>query len=224
MSSFIHLENIKKVYNGADGTVFALDGIDLDIDEGESVAIIGKSGSGKSTLMNILGFLDTPSEGIYTLDGEKTNTENTRILSEYRRKNIGFIFQNYNLIPTLSAYENVELPLIYRRIPASERKLKTEEALYKVGLSDRMKHKPYELSGGQQQRVAIARAIAVEPRIILADEPSGNLDPESSEMVISMLRSLSPEKTVIMITHDITAANRMGRKIGITKGKIEKKY
>ncbi len=224
MREIIKMSNIKKIYNTSCGKVHALDGIDISVNEGEAVAIIGQSGSGKSTLMNIIGFLDSASSGDYHLDGKLVSNLTETKLSTLRKTNIGFIFQSYNLIPTLNAFENTELPLIYRGVPSHIRKQRVETALEKVGLSDRMKHTPSQLSGGQQQRVAIARALASDPRIILADEPSGNLDPESARQITELLASLSGEHTVIMITHDIEAAKRMQRQITITGGKISKNY
>lgn len=224
MSEIIKMQDIKKIYDSSCGRVAALDGVDISISEGESVAIIGKSGSGKSTLMNIIGFLDSATSGSYSLDGKIVSNLNETKLSVLRRENIGFIFQSYNLIPTLNAYENTELPLLYRHIPSHIRKKKVEEALELVGLSDRLKHTPSELSGGQQQRVAIARTIAANPRIILADEPSGNLDPVSAESITKLLKSFAPKHTVIMITHDTEAAKRMSRQITISNGKILENY
>lgn len=224
MAELIKMINIKKIYNSGCGTVAALDGINVSINEGEAVAVIGQSGSGKSTLMNIIGFLDSATSGEYLLDGSLVSQLNESRLSSLRRDNIGFIFQSFNLIPTLNAFENTELPLIYRKVPSHIRKKRVLDALEKVGLTDRIKHTPSELSGGQQQRVAIARAIAAMPRIILADEPSGNLDPASAKQVTELLRSFAPEHTVIMITHDIDAAKRMPRQITIKEGKIIKNY
>lgn len=223
MSTLIEMKNIKKLYHTGGHNVAALDGIDLKINEGEAVAIIGQSGSGKSTLMNIMGFLDSATSGEYFLDGVSVGSRKEGRLHSLRRDNIGFIFQNYNLIPALTALENTELPLIYRNIPAAERKKRAIQALEAVGLADRISHRPGQLSGGQQQRVAIARAIAARPRIVLADEPSGNLDPESAEQITSLLRSLAPAHTVIMITHDTKAAELMSRRVCISGGQIVEK-
>ncbi len=223
MSALIEMKNIRKLYNTGYLDVAALDGINLKINEGEAVAIIGQSGSGKSTLMNIMGFLDSATSGEYFLDGISVGNKSEGKLHTLRRDNIGFIFQNYNLIPSMTAFENTELPLIYRKISAAERRKRALEALEAVGLGDRIYHRPGQLSGGQQQRVAIARAIAAKPRIVLADEPSGNLDPDSARQITDLLRSLAPEHTVIMITHDINASEMMSRRICISQGKIVEK-
>ncbi|MBQ7624086.1 MAG: ABC transporter ATP-binding protein [Clostridia bacterium] len=218
----IHLENIYKIYGeGLESEVRALDGVSLDIDNGEFVAIVGSSGSGKSTLMNILGCLDSATRGEYYLAGEDVRSLTDRELSQIRNKQIGFIFQGFNLIPALSAQENVELPLIYQGISASKRKSFAEEALERVGLSDRKKHRPFEMSGGQQQRVAIARAISTKPPIIMADEPTGALDSKTGQEVIAFLRQLNKEgSTVILITHDNGIAATANRIVRISDGKI----
>lgn len=221
MSNLISLKNIYKIYNSGETKLKALDDLNLSISHGEFVAIIGQSGSGKSTLMNILGCLDIPNDGQYILDGINIFNSNDKILSYIRNQKIGFIFQGFNLISCLSAMENVELPLVYRSQNKHLRKKLAYEALVKVGLSSRIHHKPLELSGGQQQRVAIARAIAGNPSIILADEPTGNLDSKSSHEVMSILRNLYLEgKTVIIITHDNQIADQAQRLITIQDGKI----
>lgn len=223
MNSLIDIKNICKKYCVGGNDVFALNGISLKIHEGEFVTIIGKSGSGKSTLMNILGILDTPSSGEYYLAGYPVLKINENKLAEIRNKTIGFIFQSFNLIPNLTALENVELPLIYRGIPKSKRLSLASEALYKVGLCERLNHKPNQLSGGQQQRVAIARAIAGNPSIILADEPTGNLDSSAGEEILKILKSLNAEnKTIILITHDDKIANSASRVVKIMDGKLIK--
>ena len=177
----IEVKNVYKIYNPGENEVRALDGISVTIDHGEFVAIVGHSGSGKSTFMNMLGCLDTPTSGDYYLDGVNVAGMTDDELSDIRNKQIGFIFQGFNLIPSLTAQENVELPLVYRGMPAEQRRQLAEEALTRVGMEHRMNHRPSELSGGQQQRVAIARAIAARPPIIMADEPTGNLDTRSGE-------------------------------------------
>ncbi len=211
-----------KIYNPGENEVKALNNICLEINHGEFVAIIGQSGSGKSTLMNMLGCLDIPTSGNYFLGGDNVAHLTDNQLSDIRNKQIGFIFQGFNLIPNLSALENVELPLIYRGLPSSERKKLAMEALAMVNLSDRVKHKPSEMSGGQQQRVAIARAIAAKPPIILADEPTGNLDSASTKDIMKILHSLHEDgRTVILITHDDQIAANAKRVVRIMDGKID---
>ncbi len=214
---------MSKVYNPGENEVRALNNISLSIGEKEFVAIIGQSGSGKSTLMNMLGCLDVPTSGTYTLKGRDVAELMDDELSEIRNKEIGFIFQGFNLIPSLTALENVELPLIYRGVSKSKRVQLAKEALTKVGLENRMTHKPSEMSGGQQQRVAIARAIAQAPPIILADEPTGNLDSHSSVEIMEILKKLHRDgRTVIIITHDPVIASKAERIIHIMDGKIYK--
>ncbi|HAQ63709.1 MAG TPA: macrolide ABC transporter ATP-binding protein [Ruminococcaceae bacterium] len=223
--SLIEVKDIYKIYNPGENEVRALDGISLSIDRGEFVAIIGQSGSGKSTLMNMLGLLDIPTSGTYLLDGEDVSHMNDNQLSEIRNKQIGFIFQGFNLISSLTAQANVELPLVYRGMRAEERHRLSLEALEKVGLSHRLTHLPKQMSGGQQQRVAIARAVAARPPIILADEPTGNLDSHSGEDVIKILTELYKEgRTVIIITHDNSIAQRAKRVIKISDGQIIDDY
>lgn len=205
----IHIENMKKIYNPGENEVRALDGIDLDIEKGDLVAIVGHSGSGKSTLMNMLGCLDTPTSGKYVLDGQDVASMTDNQLADVRNKEIGFIFQGFNLISNLDAVGNVELPLVYRGVSKNERKQLAMEALKSVGLEDRMKHKPNEMSGGQQQRVAVARAVAAKPPIILADEPTGNLDTKSTQEIMEILKELHRSgRTVIIITHDEEIASQ----------------
>lgn len=221
MAALVEIRDVYKIYRTGESEVHALDGVSLNVEEGEFTAIIGHSGSGKSTLMNILGCLDNPSSGEYILNGEKVSRLSEHRLSEIRNRQIGFIFQSFNLIPSLSALENVELPLIYRGIPPRERHRIATEALCRVGLEKRMHHRPSEMSGGQQQRAAIARAIAARPPIVLADEPTGNLDSRSGAEVLSILMELHAEgRTVILITHDPTVAKRAGRIVTISDGKI----
>ncbi len=215
----IDIKNITKTYDMGSVQVQVLRGITLHVVEGEFLSIIGPSGSGKSTLMNMIGCLDTPTTGEYYLDGKEISTYNEKQLSKIRNQKIGFIFQKFNLLPKLSALENVELPLIYRGMNSKERRQRSIEALEKVGLSDRMNHKPTELSGGQQQRVAIARALAGDPPVLLADEPTGNLDSKSGSDVMNLIRELSNEgKTIVLITHDIEVAQAAQRTITIKDG------
>lgn len=225
MDSLIEITDICKVYNPGENEVRALDHVSLNIRKGEFVAIIGQSGSGKSTLMNMLGCLDVPTSGIYILNGSDVSDMSDDELSDIRNQEIGFIFQGFNLIAGLNAMENVELPLIYRGVGKKERHRLAEAALTKVGLDHRLDHKPSEMSGGQQQRVAIARAIAQAPPVILADEPTGNLDSASSKEIIQILKELHKEgRTVIIITHDNDIAAQAKRVIRIRDGRIEKDY
>ena len=225
MGALIHIENMKKIYNPGENEVRALDGIDLDIEKGDLVAIVGHSGSGKSTLMNMLGCLDTPTSGKYVLDGQDVASMTDNQLADVRNKEIGFIFQGFNLISNLDAVGNVELPLVYRGVSKNERKQLAMEALKSVGLEDRMKHKPNEMSGGQQQRVAVARAVAAKPPIILADEPTGNLDTKSTQEIMEILKELLRSgRTVIIITHDEEIASQAHRVIRILDGRIEEDY
>lgn len=225
MEPLIKVENIHKIYNPGENEVRALDGIDLEIQRGEFVAIIGHSGSGKSTLMNMLGCLDVPTAGNYFLNGQDVSRLTDNQLSDIRNKEIGFIFQGFNLIANLNAVENVELPLIYRGLGKQRRRSIAVEALKKVGLGPRMKHKPSELSGGQQQRVAVARAIAAQPPIVLADEPTGNLDTKSTKEIMDILKGLHKGgRTVIIITHDDDIAQQVKRVVRIIDGRIEEDY
>ncbi|MDO5345484.1 MAG: ABC transporter ATP-binding protein [Lachnospiraceae bacterium] len=217
----IELENIKKIYNLGGEEVHALDGVSLNVMEHEFVAIVGASGSGKSTLMNMIGCLDTPDEGEYYIDGQDVTSLTERELATMRNRKIGFIFQQFNLLPKLTAYENVELPLIYQGLPAKERRERVETALERVGLSKRMYHKPNQLSGGQQQRVAVARALATRPSLILADEPTGNLDSKSSQDIMNLIHELHEQgNTIILITHDEGIARQAERQVRIMDGKI----
>ena len=241
MGALIHIENMKKIYNPGENEVRALDGIDLDIEKGDLVAIVGHSGSGKSTLMNVLGCLDTPTSGKYVLDGQDVASMTDNQLADVRNKEIGFIFQGFNLISNLDAVGNVELPLVYRGVSKNERKQLAMEALKSVGLEDRMKHKPNEMSGGQQQRVAVARAVAAKPPIILADigkpqiayretitapaHGDGNLDTKSTKEIMEILKELHRSgRTVIIITHDEEIASQAHRVIRILDGRIEEDY
>lgn len=225
MGKLIEIRNMYKIYNPGENEVRALDGINIDIDYNEFVAIIGQSGSGKSTLMNMLGCLDVPTSGSYMLDGKDVSKLSDDELSDIRNKEIGFIFQGFNLIANLTALENVELPLMYRGVKPDERRQLAITALEKVGLGHRMGHRPAEMSGGQQQRVAIARAIAQAPPVILADEPTGNLDSNSSIEILDILKALHKEgRTVILITHDNGIAAQANRIINIMDGHIENDY
>lgn len=220
--ALIELKNIDKIYRQGEQEIKALDGVSITIEKGEFVAIVGCSGSGKSTLMNMIGCLDQPTYGEYTLDGVDVLKLKDKELSKIRNKEIGFIFQGFNLVSGLTAFENVELPLIYRKMSKSKRKEISIRALKKVSLLNRMTHRPSEMSGGQQQRVAIARALAAEPPIILADEPTGNLDSCSGSEVMRILHSLNNSgKTIILITHDNNIASQAKRIIRISDGKIE---
>lgn len=222
MGALVEVKDMCKIYNPGENEVRALDHVDVTIEENEFVAIIGHSGSGKSTLMNMLGCLDVPTSGSYFLHGQDVSSMTDDELSDIRNKEIGFIFQGFNLIPNLTAEENVELPLIYRGVGRRERRELAQEALRKVGLEHRMKHKPSEMSGGQQQRVAIARAIAQAPPVILADEPTGNLDSGSTKEIMDILRQLHREgRTVILITHDNEIAAQAKRVIRIKDGRVE---
>lgn len=217
----ISIKDMHKIYSMGAGEVAALDGVSAEISEGEFTAIIGPSGSGKSTLMNMIGCLDVPTSGSYSLGGEEVSVLSDNALASIRNRRIGFIFQGFNLLPKLNAFENVELPMIYRKIPHADRRRMTEEALSLVGLGERMHHRPSELSGGQQQRVAIARAIAGNPSIILADEPTGALDSRSGEEILGILKKLNATgATIIIITHDPRIAARATRVIKLLDGKV----
>ncbi len=217
----IQLEDVYKIYSDGDSEIRALDGVSLFVDKGEFTAIVGSSGSGKSTCMNIIGCLDIPTSGKYYLNGTDVSTMTEKQLAAIRNRELGFIFQQYNLIAKLNLVENVELPLIYRRVSATERRRMAEEALDRVGLLDRCKKFPSQLSGGQQQRVSIARALAGRPPVILADEPTGALDSKTGRDVINFLRELHSDGTsVILITHDNSIAESTNRIIRIQDGKI----
>ncbi len=217
----ITIKDMCKIYNPGENEVRALDHVNLTIDRGEYVAIIGHSGSGKSTLMNMLGCLDVPTSGSYYLNGQDVSRMTDDELSDIRNVEIGFIFQGFNLIANLTAIENVELPLIYRGVPKAKRRELSVAALKKVGLAHRMNHKPGQMSGGQQQRVAIARAIAAEPPVILADEPTGNLDSASTKEIIAILEQLHDSgRTVVIITHDDEIAEQAARRVRIKDGRV----
>lgn len=220
-SPIILMDDIRKVYKTGKVEVEALKGVDLSVRRGEFVAIVGPSGSGKSTLMNLIGCLDTPSSGIYELGGERIANMTRDQLADVRNRRIGFIFQNFNLLPHITAFENVELPMLYGGVARAERADRARELLTRVGLADRMDHKPTELSGGQMQRVAIARSLAMQPDILLADEPTGNLDTSSGSDIMSVFDELwKSGRTLVIITHDMALAKRAGRVVEIRDGKI----
>jgi putative ABC transport system ATP-binding protein len=217
----IELEDVTKVYRTGTIAVAALRGVSMTITQGEYVAIIGPSGSGKSTLMHILGCLDTPTTGTFRLAGEHVSSMSEAALAEIRNRRIGFVFQQFNLLASLSAWQNVELPLVYAGVSRAERKERAMAALDRVGLAGRVQHRPGELSGGQQQRVAVARALVTEPALILADEPTGNLDSVSARDVLDLMDELHASgRTLILITHDVEVASASGRLIGIRDGLI----
>ena len=220
----IKLKHIYKSYTLGEIDVPVLQDVSLHVRPHEFVSILGPSGSGKSTLMNIIGCLDVPDSGDYILDGEYIDSCTEDELSEIRGVKIGFIFQQFNLLPDLTAYENVEMPLMYRKIPPSERHERVIKTLKQVGLENRMQHKPSQLSGGQQQRVAIARVLASEPSIILADEPTGNLDSTSGKEIMGIIRDLwKAGNTIVLITHDINVANQAERKVYVHDGRLSDK-
>jgi putative ABC transport system ATP-binding protein len=217
----IHLQNISKVYRTRNIETLALDNINLEIQKGEFLSIMGPSGCGKSTMLNVIGLLDEATEGKLILDGVAINGHNDKALAALRNRKLGFVFQNFHLISSLSVQDNVELPLLYRKISSGERRKLTEEVLEKVGLSHRRKHFPSELSGGQCQRVAVARALVGKPEILLADEPTGNLDSKMGDDIMSLLNSLNKElgTTIVMVTHDRQLANQTERIIHLFDGR-----
>ena len=220
--SILSLQDVIKTYVMGEQEVHALSGVSLDIRKNEYVAIMGPSGSGKSTLMNIIGCLDVPTSGSYSLDGEMVANKSEGELAEIRNRLINFVFQTFNLIPRSDIFHNVDLPLIYGGIPRAERRERTERAIEQVGLSDRMKHKPNELSGGQRQRVAIARALVFNPSIILADEPTGNFDSKTGAEIMAMFDNLHAEgQTIILVTHEDLVAEHAHRTVRLRDGKIE---
>ncbi len=219
----IQVKDLKKIYRMGTTLVHALNGVSLEIQRGEIAAIMGPSGSGKSTLMNILGCLDQPTEGDYFLDGEDVSAMSDDDLASIRNRRVGFVFQNFNLLPRTTALENVMLPLAYSTVPARERAKRAREVLEMVGLAERLDHTPNELSGGQQQRVAIARALVNRPAIILADEPTGNLDSRSGEEIMAIIQELNREQgiTVLLVTHDQRVANHTQRAFHLFDGEID---
>jgi len=223
--TIIRMANIRKVYDTGKVKVEALKGIDLEIFAGDFVAIVGPSGSGKSTLMNLLGCLDTPTDGQYEIGGDNVAGVTRDELAEIRNRRVGFVFQNFNLLPHISAQENVELPMLFGGVPPKDRRTRAAELLGRVGLGDRLDHKPTELSGGQMQRVAIARALAMDPDIILADEPTGNLDTSSGTDVMSLFNELwKSGRTLVIITHDPALAKRASRIVEIRDGHITRDH
>ena len=221
--NIINIEHIAKIYQVGTEEVHALADVSLSIDKGEYVAIMGPSGSGKSTLMNILGCLDTPTHGLYDFKGVNVSQMNDNELAKIRNKEIGFVFQTFNLLPRSDALHNVELPLIYAGVPSYDRKERARQALEHVGLSDRIHHKPNELSGGQRQRVAIARALVTQPSIILADEPTGNLDTKTGEDIMSLFNEIYGQgNTIILVTHEEYIAEHAERIIRLRDGLIER--
>ena len=217
----IEMGGIRKVYDTGKVKVEALKGIDLVVTPGEFVAIVGPSGSGKSTLMNLIGCLDTPSDGNYRLAGEDVSKFGKDELADVRNRRVGFVFQGFNLLPQITAFENVEMPLLFGGVPVRQRRERVAEVMGRVGLADRMEHKPTELSGGQMQRVAIARALAMRPDVLLADEPTGNLDSSSGGDIMQLFSELWEQgRTVVVITHDMTLARRASRIVEIHDGRI----
>ena len=222
MSTLVSIRNLHKTYRRGPETVDVLHGIDLDIARGDFVALMGPSGSGKTTLLNLIGGLDSPTRGEITVDGSRIDALGSGQLSQWRSHHVGFVFQFYNLMPTLTAQKNVELPLLLTNLNAAQRKRNAEIALELVGLKERGKHRPSELSGGQQQRVAIARAIVSDPTLLICDEPTGDLDRQSAEEILGLLQMLNREhgKTIVMVTHDPKAAEHASRELHLDKGRL----
>ena len=220
-NAIIDMQAIRKVYDTGKVKVEALKGIDLVVDSGEFVAIVGPSGSGKSTLMNLIGCLDTPTDGTYRLGGEDVSKFTRDELADVRNRRVGFVFQGFNLLPQITAFENVEMPLLFGGVAPKKRRERVEELMTRVGLGERMDHKPTELSGGQMQRVAIARALAMQPDVVLADEPTGNLDSSAGGDIMELFTELWKQgSTLVVITHDLSLARRAGRVVEIHDGRI----
>jgi len=222
MATLVSIRNLRKTYQRGPEKVEVLHSIDLDIPKGDFVALMGPSGSGKTTLLNLIGGLDSPTGGEITVDGQRIDAMTAGQLSHWRSQHVGFVFQFYNLMPTLNAQKNVELPLLLTKLSSAQRKRNAEIALQLVGLAERGKHRPNELSGGQQQRVAIARAIVSDPTLLICDEPTGDLDRQSAEEILALLQSLNRDhgKTIIMVTHDPKAADHAQRTIHLDKGTL----
>ncbi|MDI1254045.1 ABC transporter ATP-binding protein [Thermomonas sp.] len=222
MSTLVSIRNLHKTYQRGPEKVDVLNGLDIDIEEGDFVALMGPSGSGKTTLLNLIGGLDSPTSGQISVGGTRIDTMGSGQLSQWRSNHVGFVFQFYNLMPTLTAQKNVELPLLLTKLSAAQRKQNAEIALQLVGLADRGKHRPAELSGGQQQRVAIARAIVSDPTLLICDEPTGDLDRASAEEILGLLQTLNREhgKTIVMVTHDPKAAEYATHTLHLDKGNL----
>ena len=219
MSAMLQMSNVRKTYSTGVVEVEALRGVDLSVDQGDYLAIMGPSGSGKSTLMHIIGCLDVPTSGTYLLDDTDVSEMTEKQLAEVRNHKIGFVFQQFNLLASLSALRNDELPLVYAGVPAAQRKERALAALDRVGLADRVQHRPGELSGGQQQRVSVARALVTDPALLLADEPTGNLDSHSTEEILGLFAELNQAgRTIVMITHEFEVAEHAGRRVFIRDG------
>ena len=217
----IELNDLSRIYRTADVETTALNGVTMEIERGEFIAVMGPSGCGKSTLLNILGMLDSPTSGSYRFAGEEISGRSERALASLRKQNLGFIFQSFNLIDELSVAENVELPLLYQRVPAGERAERVQKVLERVNIAHRADHRPQQLSGGQQQRVAVARAVVTSPKLILADEPTGNLDTTNGEQVLDLLGQLNADgTTIVMVTHDQSHADHASRVVHMLDGRV----